>query len=139
MKIILKENNKFILRFDRREEIIAGLKNFCEDQKVYAGVFWGIGASSMVLLSTYDLDKREYSNSRIEEELEISSLHGNISQLENNIFIHAHGVFSDFDTRSHAGHVKELIVAATCEILLEKFEGKIEREFNQDIGLNLMK
>jgi len=138
MKLILRENNQFVLRLDRGQELINSLKKFCEEQNIKSGVFSGIGAAHSVILSAYDLDKREYFDSRIEEGLEISSLHGNISQLDNKVFIHAHGVFSDFDTRCHAGHVKELIVAATGEILLEKFEGKIEREFDKNIGLNLI-
>ena len=138
MKLILKENNKFVIRFDHDEELIGSIKKFCVQQKIYAGFFWGIGAASQVLLSSYDLDKRAYFDSRIEESLEISSLTGNIAKFKGKTVVHAHGVFSDFDTRAHAGHVKELIVGATCEILLEKFDGKVERQFNKSIALNLL-
>jgi predicted DNA-binding protein with PD1-like motif len=34
MKIVLKQNNQYILRFDLREEVIAGLKDFAKRQKV---------------------------------------------------------------------------------------------------------
>lgn len=138
MKLVLKENKKYFIRIDRGEELIGELANFCKKQKIMTGFFWGIGAASSVLLSSYDLDKREYFDSRIEEGLEISSLFGNISRLGEKPVIHAHGVFSDFDTRTHAGHVKELTISATCEIFLQALDGKTERQYNKTIGLNLL-
>ena len=37
------------------------------------------------------------------------------------------------------GHLNEAYVSATCEMIIEIIEGKIDRYFDQEIGLNLFK
>jgi len=37
------------------------------------------------------------------------------------------------------GHLNEAVVSATCEVIIEKIEGSIEREFDKETGLNLLK
>ncbi|PIP24007.1 MAG: DNA-binding protein [Candidatus Nealsonbacteria bacterium CG_4_10_14_0_2_um_filter_38_17] len=138
MKIILKENNKYIIRFDRNEEIIESLTNFCKEKNIKTGFFWGIGAAKEVDLEHYDIDKKEYSGKLIEEKLEIVDLVGNIAIMEGKIIIHFHGSFANSNLQLIGGHIKKLVIAATCEILLEVFEGKVERKYSEEIGLNLM-
>ncbi len=139
MKIILKDNRRYVLRFDRGEELIEGLIKFAESEKIETSWFFGIGAISEVMLSHYDLDTKKYSDKEIKEKLEIISLLGNIAKMQDKIIIHAHGSFSNPQMEVRAGHVKKMIVGPTCEIFLIKLGGKIEREFSDEIGLNLMK
>lgn len=139
MKLILKENNKYVIRFDRGEEVIEGMEIFCQKRKINAGFFWGLGAAQKVALSHYDVGAKKYSDKIIHQKLEIISLLGNIARMKDQILIHAHGVFSDKNMRALAGHVKKLVVAATCEIFMESLKEKIERQYSQTIGLNLIK
>ncbi len=138
METILKEDNKFILRFDKDEEVINGLVSFCNESSITAGFFSGIGACKEVELSSYDVDKKEYFSKSFQEKLEIVSLTGNVAKMEEKTIIHCHGSFSDPNMELIGGHVKKLIVSATCEILLILFDGKIERKYSKDIGLNLL-
>lgn len=139
MKIILQENNKYVLRFDKGEELIEGLIGFCDAQKIQAGWFFGIGAISEVILSHYDLDTKKYSDREIKQKLEIISLLGNIAKMGDKTIVHTHGSFSNPQMEVRAGHVKKLVVGPTCEIFLIKLDGKIEREHSDEIGLSLMK
>jgi uncharacterized protein len=138
MKLILKEGKKYVLRCDRGEDVIQELKKFCLAKKIGAAFFSAIGAASEVELAHYDFDKKRYSNKVLRQKLEINSLIGNIALLDGQIIVHGHGVFSDFSMQAQAGHVNKLIVAATCEIILEISKGKILRQHDKDIGLNLM-
>jgi len=139
MKIILEEKDKYILRFDKGEELIAGLIEFCQAKKIKAGFFIALGAASQVVLAYYHLDKKEYQDKKIDEDLEIVSLSGNVVEMDKKIIIHSHGVFSDSQMRTYGGHLNKLVVSGTGEVLLEVFKGKIERQYSQEIGLNLMK
>lgn len=138
MKEILKEKNLFVLRFDLGEEILETLGSFCEKEGVYSGKITAIGAISELVVSFYDLPNKQYVDRAFSKPLEIASFSGNISKKDGELVIHAHGVFSDEKGLCVGGHVKKMIVSATCELIIEVFEGKIARESNQDIGLNLM-
>lgn len=138
MKVVFKKENKYILRFDWGEEVICALINFCQKENIKAGHFFGLGAAQEVLLSSYDLAEKKYKNKLLKEEIEIAGLVGNISLLKSKTTIHAHGTFSDKNFCTYAGHVKKLLVSATCEVVLERLKGKVERSFNKKTGLNLL-
>ena len=139
MKLILKEKNRYLIRFDQGEELIANLNRFCQKAKIRAGLINGLGSSQELILSHYDLEKKKYSDLRIRQKMEINSLTGIIATQKKEIIIHLHGLFSDKSMNVRGGHVKKLIIAATAEIILEKLNGKILREYSKRIGLNLLK
>lgn len=145
MKLIFKDDRRYVLRFDKNDEVIEGLIQFAEQEKITAAAFWGIGAAEEVVLACYDLDAKAYYDRRFDERLEIISLTGNIARMRKSgsdserVVIHAHGSFSNKEMQLVAGHVKRLVVSATCEIVLMAMNGKLEREFSEEIGLNLLK
>ena len=139
MKLILHENNKYVLRFDRDEELLEALRTFCDAESVASGFFFCLGAAEKITIAYYNINKKEYEDKDLDIHLEITSMLGNISTSDGRVTIHCHGNFSDKDMRVYGGHVKKLAVSATCEVILEKFEGKIGRALDKDIGLNLLK
>lgn len=138
MKIILKEKNKYLLRFDPGEEAMEGLKNFCLAEKVRAGWFWGIGTARELTLSFYDIAAKEYRDKSFGGEMEIAGISGNVAERAGETIIHCHGVFSDSEMKSVAGHVKKITILATCEIFFEKFESSLKRQYDEETGLNLL-
>ena len=139
MKIILEEKNRYILRFDKKEEVISELLKFCALKKINAGFFSGLGAIQETDLAWYDVDEKTYKEKTFNEKMEILNFIGNIAVMKGKTVIHCHGTFGSKDMETFGGHVKKIVVAATCEILLESFDGKIEREYSNEIGLNLLK
>jgi uncharacterized protein len=139
MKTIIKEENKYVLRLNRGEEVISTLKNFCKKESVLSASFTGIGAVNKVKLGWYDVENKEYEKKEFQEKLEIISLIGNVAKMNEEIIVHTHGTFGTREFKTLSGHIDEMIVSATCEIILEKFEKPIERERSEEIGLNLMK
>lgn len=140
MKVILRDHDKYLLRFDLSEEIIETLGKYCQREKITAGYFTAIGAAHEMDLGFYDLVKKEYFTKTIKDRinLEIVGLNGNISLLQNKTAVHVHGIFSDHKYHVFAGHIKRLVVSATCELVLVALHGKIERKFDQSTGLNLL-
>lgn len=134
----MQEKDKYVMRFDRGEEVIEELKNFCRAREVGTGFFYGLGAAQQVELSWYDVDEKRYQSKAIKEKLEIISLLGNIAKMQEKTIIHAHACFSNSQMQTQAGHIKKIEVAATCEIFLKALGSKIEREHSPQIGLNLM-
>jgi uncharacterized protein len=139
MKIIHKQKNKYVLRFDLGEDVMEGLKDFSKKQKIKSADFSAIGACREIVLSFYNLKTKKYEDKLVKEDLEITSLIGNIAHLGKEIIIHSHGNFSDDKMKVMGGHVKKLIVSATCEVILSVMDKKIIRGYDEVTGLNLMK
>lgn len=139
MKIILNEAEKYILRFDPGEDLIEQVKNFADYYSIQAAFFFGIGSVKRAIISYYNLDDKRYEDFNFSENMELTSLTGNIAYLNNEIVIHAHGVLASSDTSLvRAGHFKKLIVSGTCEVMLCTFSSKMERKFTDSIGLNIL-
>lgn len=138
MKLILKDNRRYVLRFDSGEEFIGKFKEFCVKKNIEAGFFTGIGATSEITLGLFDLDTKKYIEKDFKENLEVVGLTGNISKTRDNTTLHVHGVFGTRSYESIAGHVKKLVVSVTLEIHLIALDGKINRKIDEKTGLNLM-
>lgn len=139
MKLILNDGRFYVIRFDRGEEVMTELKKFIAAQGIRACSWNGIGAFSSAVLSYYSLKNKRYEDHSYGEDCEIISLSGNAGQKGEEIVMHAHGVFSGEDMKAFGGHVKELVVSVTCEVTLRVFEGVIEREYSDGLGVNLLK
>lgn len=138
MKCIVKDGHTYILRFDRGEEVIGAITKFCDMEKIDSGFLTGIGATEDVVLAHYDIDKKEYKEKEVKERMEITGLLGNITRTKDKIFVHIHGSFSDNRMRMTGGHVKKLVVSATCEVTLRVLKQIINRKFDEKTGLNVM-
>ncbi|SRR5260221_3381536 len=139
MKVILQDTNIYILRFDTGENVIESLTKFCSDSHIFAGTFSIIGAAQDVVLSYYHLETKQYEDKSIHEDVEITGIIGTIAVMNEKIIIHCHGTFSNKNFEVIGGHVKKIIVSATCEVNLHVLNSTIERVYDKKTGLNLMR
>lgn len=98
----------------------------------------GIGAASETVISWYNPHVQTYKDKILKEDLEIVSLTGNVSLLAGEVILHSHGTFSDKNFETFGGHVKKLVISATCELWLRVFTSGILRKPNNEVGLNLL-
>jgi predicted DNA-binding protein with PD1-like motif len=134
-----KINNKYILRIDKGEEIIETIKKVCTDNNISLGVVSGIGAVNRVVIGLFETGTKEYHSVELTGDHEISSLVGNISTLNGGVYLHIHINLSDAEYRVRGGHLTSAVVSATSEIIIESIDGEIERQYSDEIGLNLIK
>ena len=133
-----KIENKHIIRLDRGEKIIESIKDFCAKKNIKLGYFFGIGALDEVELAHYVVENKKYTSKVFKQPLEIVSLIGNITTLDNEVYLHCHITLGDEEMKAIVGHLKEGKIAATCEIILVKLDGEIDRKHDDFIGLNLL-
>lgn len=132
------EHNRFILRFDPGEDVIAGLTKIATEEGWGAASFSGLGAAKHATLGYYDLSSRTYQYRDFAENLEVIGMQGNLVMVQNEVVVHAHGTFSRRDFSCIGGHVKELVVSATCEVTVKVLSGKLERSHDETTGLNVL-
>jgi len=133
-----KTGNTYAIKLEKGEKILDSLRNFCAENKVDCGYFCGIGSAEQAELGFYIENKKKYNFELFRQPLEIISLKGNITTMNSEVYVHCHAVFSNANMEAIAGHLKDAIVSATCEIFLVKLDGEIERKYDDNIGLNLM-
>lgn len=131
--------NKFIVRLNKGEEIVQKIKDLVEKENIKLGSIIGIGAVDIATIGLFDTNTKEYHSTKLEGDFEITSLVGNISTKNGETYLHMHIALGDEKYHVYGGHLNEAFVSATCELIIEKIDGVVEREFDENSGLNLLK
>lgn len=133
-----KFNSHYVVRLEKGEEVVSKLKELCKKENIHLGSISGIGASNKVQIGLFNTDTLEYKTTVKEGMFEITSLMGNISMKDEEVYLHCHINFSDESLSCYGGHLVEAYISATCEIIITEFEGNVNRQFDANIGLNLL-
>lgn len=134
-----KFNDTIILRLNRGEEIVESIKKVVEEEKIDLGYIIGLGAVNEAEIGLFDIKEKKYYPNVYKQDFEISSLHGNISTKEDKPYLHLHIVISDKEQKCYGGHLNWAKISATGEIVIKILKGKVERELDENIGINLYK
>lgn len=135
MRIIYHNDRKYVLRFDKGEELIDRLIEFAKQESIRGALITGIGGVQEAVVATYDLDHVSYRDTTVHGNLELASLTGTIAVFEEAPILHLHGVIGKEDMTALAGHLRRIIVGGTCEIFLETISSGIMREHDHETGL----
>jgi len=84
------------------EEAIAAL---CRDLDIRSAAVTGIGAVDEATLRFYNPATKRYVDRRFEEQMEIASLTGNVSQMDGKCYLHLHVTLGRADYTALAGHL----------------------------------
>lgn len=129
----------WLVRLEKGEAVVAGLTELVKSQKIDGAWLSGIGACLSAELGSYNLETKQYNWQKFNEPLEILSLQGNLSWQADEPVLHIHGSFSNRQMQAFGGHVKELEVAGTCEILIHRwYDSGLKRKIDNSTGLNLL-
>lgn len=133
-----KDNNTIVLVLEKGEDIVSSVTHIADQQNGKFGSVSGIGACDSVTLNFYNLKSQEYESKDMNEPLELISLLGNISHIDDKPFAHLHATFGTQKYETLSGHLTKAIVSATAEIVITMTSLDINRKRNSEIGLNLL-
>lgn len=133
-----KTGKGYIIRMFKGEKVIETLTKFCEKENIRGAYFHGLGAVSEAEFGYYDLSKKEYAFTKYNNMMEVVSMTGNVALFKGDTVLHVHGIFSDTENKTLGGHIKEAMVGVTVEVHVTDCEERIERKYDEEIGLNLM-
>jgi len=134
-----KFGNKYIVRIDRREEVVESLTKFCEQNSIKLGSITAIGASNKITIGLFDVKTKKYHSKELTGNYELAPVIGNITTKDGKIYLHLHANVSDSEHRSFGGHLNSAVISGTFEAVIDVIDGELEREFNEEVGLNLLK
>ena len=131
------DENHIVVRIQKGEEVLEQLSLLAMKENILAGEITGIGASNKVEIGLFNTDTKEYKTTVKEGMFEITSLLGNISRKDGEVYLHCHINFSDASLTTYGGHLVKCFISATCEIIVTVLHVSIDRKFDENIGLNL--
>lgn len=134
-----KFGSTYVVRLNKGEEIVETLKVFCKENNIRLGWINGIGAINSATIGLFETEPKKYISTDLKGEFEISSLSGNISTMNGEVYLHIHATVSDVEHKTYGGHLNAAVISATGEVIIGVIDGVVERAFNDEIGLNLMK
>jgi predicted DNA-binding protein with PD1-like motif len=130
---------KVIVRIDKGEELIDSLKTICKELDITLGTIVGIGATNKITIGIFNTLTKKYQTKDFTGDHEITSLNGNITTMNNDIHLHIHVTICTIEHTAVSGHLSSAVISATFEGIIDIIEGKVAREFNEDVGLHLLK
>ncbi len=137
MYSFVQDGDRYVVSIDNQQEVVSALAAFCKDQGILCGEISGIGAVNHAVLRFLDPATKKYVDKTFEEQMEISSLVGNISEKDGEVYLHLHANFGRRDYTVVGGHLLSCVLNGACELVVTRFHCKVGRRFDEETGLNL--
>ena len=90
-------------------------------------------------LAFYELGRKDYRLSTVEEQVEVLGFTGNLTRTKGKPSVHAHTVLARSDGQTIGGHLHEAVVRPSLELVVKEIESNIERHVDERTGLPLIK
>lgn len=130
--------NDYVVRLNKGENVIESLKKLCKEENIKLAEITGLGASDKVEIGVFNTNTKEYKTKAFEGMFEITSLVGNATRKDGEVYLHIHINFGDAEGNVYGGHLVDSKISATSEIIVRKINGEVGRKLSEEIGLNLL-
>lgn len=126
--------------FDAGDKVMAGLKELATKEKLTAAQLSAIGAFMKAELAYFDWDGKQYQPIRVEEQVEVASMLGDIGVDDSGApALHVHLVLGRRDGSAVAGHLIEASVRPTLEVVITETPAHLRRQKDPATGLALIR
>ncbi len=131
-----KVDQNYIVSLDDKSSIVEALTDFVTNQHVQAGEITGIGAVNEATLRFFDPATKKYVDKTFNEQMEISNITGNVSEVEGKPMLHLHITLGRQDYTALAGHLLDAKIRGAGEFIFYPLNTKVIKVKNEDVGLN---
>ena len=109
-----KFKSTIIARIDKGEEVLEKIKEIAEKENIKLASINALGAINDFTVGVFNVDEKKYYANDFKGNFEIVSLTGTINTINDEFYAH-------------------------IEMVINIKDGRVDREFNENIGLNLLK
>ena len=134
-----KFDNTIIARIDKGEEILEKVKEIALKENIKLASISALGAVNDFTVGVFKTDEKKYYSNSFQGYFEITSLTGTINTMNDEFYCHIHMSAGNEKGEVFGGHLNRAIVSATCEMVITRIDGAVDRYFDEEIGLNLFK
>ncbi len=132
-------DNTITARLDRGEEILTEIEKIAKAESIKLAKVSAIGAVNDFTVGVYDVDKKAYKANSFTGDYELLSLLGNINTMNGEYYCHLHMSAGNEKGEVFGGHLNRAVISVTCEMFIDIIDGTVDREHNDEIGINLFK
>ena len=131
-----KVNDKIFVSLQTGDLINESMRKIAVEENISNAWINGIGAIDNVEVGYMDVKNKKYKKRNFDEHYELLSLIGNITYKDGEPFVHTHVTFSNTEYNVFGGHLFDAKITATGEIVLSLADSKIDREYNENVGIH---
>lgn len=132
-------DDTIIARIDKGEEILAKIREIAQRESVRLASVRALGAVNEFTAGVFKTAEKEYLANEFKGSFEIVSLTGTINTMNGEFYCHLHISAGNEKGEVFGGHLNRAVVSATCEAVITVINGSVDRYFDEEIGLNLLK
>jgi hypothetical protein len=129
---------EYAVIFSTGDEAFSGLKEFAQKYNVTSAHFTAIGAISGATLGWFDPSRKMYKLMPFTGQMEVASMTGDIALYQDKPAIHTHAVLGMPDGTTRGGHVVEMFVRPTLEVMVTVDPKGMQRRFDPETDLTLI-
>ena len=122
---------------DKGEGILEKVREVAEKEKIKLADISALGAVSEFTVGVFDTEAKEYHANEFKGSFEIVSLTGTINTMNDEFYCHLHMSAGNEKGQVLGGHLNRAIISATCEMVITLIDGRVDRRFEKEVGLNL--
>ena len=131
--------NTVVVRMDKGEEIVEQVKQVALKENIKLAQVSALGATNDFEVGLFDTQKMLYLPNHFTGDHEIVSLTGTINTMDGAFYCHLHMSAGNDKGEVFGGHLNRAVVSATCEMVVNILEGTVDRYYDEQIGLNLLR
>ena len=131
--------NNIVVRMDRGEDIVEQVKVLAEREQIRLASVQALGAVNDFTVGVFNTETKVYGSNRFQGPYEIASLTGTIDTMDGKFYTHLHMSAGNAQGQVFGGHLNRAVISATCEMIVTVIDGQVDRQFSEEIGLNLLK
>ncbi len=131
--------NTIVCRIDKGEEVLEKIKEIALKENIKLANITALGATNDFTVGVFKTEEKKYYSNEFRGDFEIVSLTGTINTMNGEFYTHIHMSAGNDKGEVFGGHLNRAIVSATCEMVINIIDGVVDRDFNDEIGLNLFK
>ena len=132
-----KFNNYYVVRIDKGEEILEKIKEIALKENIKLAKVSALGATNDFTVGVFKTGEKKYYSNTFTGDHEIVSLTGTINTFNGEFYTHIHMSAGNDKGEVFGGHLNRAVVSATCEMIIVEIPGKVDRKFDEEVGLNL--
>lgn len=132
-----KFGNTLVVRIDKGEEILESVRVLAEKENIKLASIQALGAINDFTVGVLETTTKQYKSNSFTGAYEIVSLTGTINTKNDEFYCHLHLSAGNDKGEVFGGHLNRAVVSATCEMIVTLIDGRVDREFSEEIGLNL--
>ena len=129
--------NTIVARFDKGEEVTACVKEIALAEDIKLANVSGLGAANDITIGVFDPAQKKLIEHHFTGNHEVSGIIGTINTIDGEFYTRLHITAAGEDGIGKGGHLIKTVISATCEMVITIIDGRVDRKFDPEIGLNV--